>query len=554
MAPVHVQSGRMNAGANAAEFRRQYFEDEIWFNREKWRAYRRCEPWDDRPGHRVHLPGLTWAIVSQQNNWPRGAVWPGIQPGLPPVSSQPTGEGWAPAGANSKKDDPTVPGKMRRVALKMDAGQSGLNFVRLLDWSGQAAIAIFDARVGNDADARTERFIVKARSSAADPRGEGTSRRALQREKLFLKEYFGRSAHIIQLAQHHPRRSGSRRQGLRPRPQRAQPAAAADNVPDVLILEYLPRGDLDKFFSTAGGEPRPRTPEPILWSMFGCLVRGLIALQNPPKQQARYAQGWREDGPPITEGTDGDDDFETDIVHWDLDARNVLLGDYECGDEHDKHNIAPVLKITDLGWSRDMFQDRDPGLARDPYWLHLYSRRIGKTGWYAPEQFTEEWDYVGLLPDPNPGRLNHRVAGNYTGKMNIFQVGMIMYTAITQCVPPDGAPWPQRMNFTTLPTPPGNYVRIINNAWTYGGHLDDAAYNSVSAELRELVKQCMCDDPAHRPDARSLLQEILRHHRQRRPPRLTPNRMRAWADRRINFPPPPQYRSRRELDDVGFSN
>lgn len=51
-------------------------------------------------------------------------------------------------------------------------------------------------------------------------------------------------------------------------------------------------------------------------------------------------------------------------------------------------------------------------------------RMYGKSMFYMPEQFTEEWDYVPQLP----GELDTRVAaGKFTWKSNLFQAAQVSH-------------------------------------------------------------------------------------------------------------------------------
>ncbi|KAK0616855.1 kinase-like domain-containing protein [Immersiella caudata] len=471
--------------------------------------------------------------------------WPGIRHGPRGPLSTPTGHRWnsppqlppaaiiASRNARLSRNEKVA---VRTVAERLDAAGSTLNFVRLVGWGGQSLVAIFDARIGIGVDADTQYFVAKALHTANNPAGPGgAAGRAFYREKRFLSNWYPRAAHVVQVA----RLNRPSRRVLRSNRHRLP--ATTNTAPDVLVLEYLPRGDLFNFLHAVGHDPRDRTPEPVLWHIFGCLARGLIGLQYPPYLQSRFDKRMRNgaDGPPISETVPRSaqaavTDITTDLVHFDLDPQNVLFGDFDCGDHGDRHKITPVLKISDLGLSRSFEDDPDPLL--DPRWMNTSSRHIGKLGHWAPEQFTEEWDWVDLLPNP----AVHRIAGNYGMHTNVFQIGLvcrtartarrqadscwqIMYSAITQCETSEsGVPHPE----------------VFRNGWTYGGYLDDPRFVTVSQELRDLVKQCLCDDPSHRPAldvlSRTIRTRITRGWQRRC---FASDTLRQWVESKFTDPP-----------------
>ncbi|KAK3364572.1 hypothetical protein B0T25DRAFT_530543 [Lasiosphaeria hispida] len=115
------------------------------------------------------------------------------------------------------------------------------------------------------------------------------------------------------------------------------------------------------------------------------------------------------------------------------------------------------------------------------------SREWGKVGYWAPEQFTSEWEYV----DCNPHADGAQLAGRYGWKSNLYSIGWIMWSFITRLQPPAG---PVRNDLSlSIPGQP-------NKITTFGGHLtNDGRYNNIDPELRLLVARCLAEFPRDRP-------------------------------------------------------
>ncbi len=88
-----------------------------------------------------------------------------------------------------------------------------------------------------------------------------------------------------------------------------------------------------------------------------------------------------------------------------------------------------------------------------------------------------------------------------------------------------------------IPDPNGGAGRI--KAWSYGGHLFHKNYNHVDRHLRELVAQCLCDKPAHRPDLAFLRTTIANHLQAQNWAGADSNAALAqWITDNIDNPPP----------------
>ncbi|KAK4140571.1 uncharacterized protein C8A04DRAFT_31908 [Dichotomopilus funicola] len=335
---------------------------------------------------------------------------------------------------------------------------------------------------------------------------------------------------------------------------------------DVMFLEYMPRGSLDKAIKTAS-DKQMAFPNRALWHMFHCLVKACIGMAFPPERYKRLGIHYRGQDPPFREelpGNPGQIYTKDRYVHFDIDPQNVLVGD---DNPETGHHIIPLLKLSDFGLASDI---PNQDLSNHEWMLSL--RRLAKYLFFTPEQFTDQWDTVprGVAP----GAMNPRpsVAGNFSWKTNLYQMGLTMMCLITKEFPPQ-PPHPRRIHIPPIyyhdlddddadymesptseapPPEPGadepsshnlrtyqgqqdwhdalfdtadmelddedevkaNWIRV----WTYGGHLMDdrvPEYVRVDRELRRLVAQCLCNDPRYRPRMAWLDRKIAKCIRER---------------------------------------
>ncbi|KAL1844203.1 hypothetical protein VTJ49DRAFT_3859 [Mycothermus thermophilus] len=326
------------------------------------------------------------------------------------------------------------------------------------------------------------------------------------------------------------------------------------DVRSIMFLEYYKRGSLQKaltnmYFaqqsvnlnqkSNLGFETRQ------LYHIFLCLVKSLIAMCYPPKHNQELYQGQRrpcrEICPP--KGTKR----KRNLIHFDIDPQNILVGD---SNPETGHGMMPCLHLSDFGLSVDY-----ASAARSSVWTHD-SRRYAKHPYYTPEQFTEEWDFFwpGHAPD-NPWGSGKRpkIAGQYSWRSNLFQMGLTMLVLITQSDPPSppypARAWVPRMGPNDADdddedpnAPPRNPAgdaffidpsrngpkdvdaelyddpREANNpffcrVWSYGAFiLNDSPlleYHKIHRPLRTLVAWCLADDPYYRPRLRVLENYLL---------------------------------------------
>ncbi|KUI66103.1 hypothetical protein VM1G_11432 [Cytospora mali] len=131
------------------------------------------------------------------------------------------------------------------------------------------------------------------------------------------------------------------------------------------------------------------------------------------------------------------------------------------------------------------------------------ARQLGKNGWFIPEQFTAEWDYVNYEPysegltDIGAGT---GTAGLFSERSNIFAIGLTMRCCITRSEP-DCPPHP-------TPVPPRG-PQMGTQGYTYGGELRMRFFTGrFGRDLCHLVSQCLMHRPSDRPSLDRLRHDI----------------------------------------------
>jgi hypothetical protein len=65
----------------------------------------------------------------------------------------------------------------------------------------------------------------------------------------------------------------------------------------------------------------------------------------------------------------------------------------------------------------------------------------------------------------------------------------------------------------------------------------------VDQELRQLVAQCLCDEPGHRPHLQALLAEVRNYMANKQWGQHDTNAaVQHWVNQHANIPPPPAHR------------
>ncbi|KUI55482.1 hypothetical protein VP1G_02814 [Cytospora mali] len=285
------------------------------------------------------------------------------------------------SGDNNPRTDPAA----RRLRNLLRAQGVNARFLRILGAGGNGLAALFDIRRGTSGP--PTKFVVK---TSLD------SRTDMALEKHFMVR-LERAKHMVQILRWGADVMAGSGQAT---PRDLQRWQALDNNPSIIALEYMKHGDLYGMV-TKVGRARTTIPDGVLWKIFFCLARACIAMQHPPRRQVNQNGGetWLdENGPNINEQLpDQNRDIGYDLVHFDLDIQNVLIGDYD----NSGHQTVPVFKASDFGTSQ----------------------RTTSLDFFEPyEQHHKEWEFVDILPQTQNPRP--KVAGNYGPASNIFAIGL----------------------------------------------------------------------------------------------------------------------------------
>ncbi|KUI60927.1 Myoblast growth factor receptor egl-15 [Cytospora mali] len=368
-----------------------------------------------------------------------------------------------------------------------------VNLLQVLGWGGNGVASLFE--VGPGSGVARKKVVVKSMLRS----GHGNDMDAERRMTLNLK----RARHIVQIL--------SWRLELMANidPPNQVPGATngwalIDGNKELLTLEYMKNGDLWGFIKkiAAAGE---RTPNKILWKIFFCLVRACISMKVPPRLRtgANGEPFWDNSvGPDLVEGVPSAADptrkHTLDVVHFDLDTKNILIGDFD----NNEHQTAPILKVSDFGLAKT----NTDAIFSEPIraWLR---RKAGKVQYLLPEQFHKEWEYIDILPGLE--QTQPTVAGQYGSWSNVYAIALSMQLLISQA----GPPYPP-VALGPLNHPDGNnlfevppvFVDVRQNRvrpfYTHGYQLE--IETDVDPQLRHLLMRCLADKPTDRP----MLQEL----------------------------------------------
>ncbi|KAI8635452.1 kinase-like domain-containing protein [Xylariaceae sp. FL1651] len=295
-------------------------------------------------------------------------------------------------------------------------------------------------------------------------------------------------------------------------PTRGDEYGNEEDVPRVttIITEMLENGDLSNFIVRVR-EHNQKVPITVLWRFFLCLVRMCIGLAYPP---ASLRENNNVPGP-ITERVPNRlKDNPKRMVHFDIDPKNIFVGDVLTGE----HSVSPLLKLGDFGLATEIEPD-----STDTYY-ELF-RNYGKRGFYAPEQFCADWNYI----QPTMHLLmNHEIAGNYGWHTNVWGIGLTMETLITLCYPQQ----PPHPVATSLKPPEGK-----SRYDSYGVHLLSEEYSRVDHDLLAAVIRCQAHLPADRPPLHELEKYVSECAGTRVYPGESFDEVLAWTEKILYEPP-----------------
>ncbi|KAK8000275.1 hypothetical protein PG990_012875 [Apiospora arundinis] len=198
-----------------------------------------------------------------------------------------------------------------------------------------------------------------------------------------------------------------------------------------LITEFLEHGELASLlerlnelqYDAAGyktNDPPICIPNRLLWRIFLCLTRAVIAMAQPLAVKDWRAR-MKEQDPSLTEHALDEaleedpyrehTDFGNDpayIVHFDIDVYNVFLGQVKDPEEDQEHKYFKAV-LGDYG----LCALTPPALDRRI--LEQYAG-YGKDSWRAPEQF------LGMPADMD----------TWSFKTNLWGIGLVMCALMTK--------------------------------------------------------------------------------------------------------------------------
>ena len=315
----------------------------------------------------------------------------------------------------------------------------------------------------------------------------------------------------------------------------------ADADPGIMLTEYLPFGSLDHWIAKAA-ELQEDFSNEACWRMLLCLAKACMSMKYPPGMRSTEADA-------------------IDLVHFDLDPTNVLvdgapmLAHAKTHSEQQANNSESMMSGVQYEESEELFENSDAsdasmasgsdgsrayipkqkqcthdrslhlkvadfGLATvvddaarasDRDLLTLRSR--GKARYFPPEQWTAEWDAVHR----NPAHENMDIAGQYSSKTNIYQIGMVMVSMMTRMLP---EPYPRvfpvkirdfgHASHSYLDQTPEDFaqlpLRIVNSpAWVV---LQQDCVWRYEVSLRELIIRLTAYEPAERPKPEDLVRIV----------------------------------------------
>ncbi|KAI0594222.1 kinase-like domain-containing protein [Biscogniauxia sp. FL1348] len=274
---------------------------------------------------------------------------------------------------------------------------------------------------------------------------------------------------------------------------------------DYLVLEYFRNGPLLNLIQF-NRQSNLHTPNRVLWSFWLCLIRACIGLEFWPSKF--HPDRHR----PVAPGASRHLKEELPhpnrrwrrkrLVHFDIDPLNILIGDVEPDDP--EHSLIPKLKVSDLGLGQEVYASK-----RDVYYHSM--RKNAKANFYAPEQFTNEWDGFGVDPDDDGISryitTSSPVGANYDVASNIWGIASSMSYLIMGNLPPR-PPHPKRRKLRA------GMLQMDATLWTYGDMLLDEAYNYVDRDLINILVRCLAHNPRQRPGLDELL-DVAQRGRQK---------------------------------------
>ncbi|KAL2120835.1 hypothetical protein VTJ04DRAFT_4862 [Mycothermus thermophilus] len=157
----------------------------------------------------------------------------------------------------------------------------------------------------------------------------------------------------------------------------------------------------------------PQGHAKVLWHIFHCLVKVLIALAYPPShpQMQQHYPGfapYHETTPPNNVRK-----VNPQLVHFNITPYSLFIGPRHW---RSRHGIVPIIKLACFELARTTNPSNPSPLNHFLTW-----RDLANVDYFlAPEQFSEEWDYI-------PPGTNHD-CGCWKGKFEPswhFKIGCL---------------------------------------------------------------------------------------------------------------------------------
>ncbi|KAJ8132644.1 hypothetical protein O1611_g980 [Lasiodiplodia mahajangana] len=123
-----------------------------------------------------------------------------------------------------------------------------------------------------------------------------------------------------------------------------------------LLMDWIENGLLWKFYERRSELDEP-LPNRLLWSLFLCLCRMIVALAWPPRDLGRKAGREPELEVLPPRNARGERPPKSRLLHGDFHGQNIMIDKLESKE----HRLVPMLKLIDFGMARDL-----PERANEP--------------------------------------------------------------------------------------------------------------------------------------------------------------------------------------------
>ncbi|KAH9430073.1 hypothetical protein MCOR02_009794 [Pyricularia oryzae] len=371
-----------------------------------------------------------------------------------------------------------------------DLAAAGAKFIRILGQGGYGIAALFELK--NETTGAAERIVVKFNSHEGGPTDS--------RERNFLK-ILKRSRHIVQITSLKEVHESLGNNNLDAATLEA--IKERDSSENMIILKHCDRGNLNHFISLSSFT-RAKLSDRVLWNFVECLGRGCIAMRAPVRVASHESEMLPEEGPIITEST-APALRGLNLIHLDLDPTNIFMTE-----DPEAHPEMPQLVIADFGLSACVSSQNRFLDSRSV----MITSRGCKKGYWAPEQFTDQWNSVRSLPftqfypkdgsgyehlRPEPGCVAGAI-GHWT---NVWMCGMVLWSCLTRLQP-------------LLPLVPStsSIGMVPPQVWWHYGypllHPTDDDYEGIDPDLKLLICRMLSHEPSNRPSPEAIVEAAVK--------------------------------------------